>query len=147
MSFRVVNGKLYSTVDFTEYSGVGSKNKTGNVNKEENILNKDKSSFIKGESPFNKILDKQIKKSECFTISSHAEQRLTSRNINLDEDDMKKINEGINMADSKGAKQSLILYKDMALITSIKNRTVITAIDKNQTSGNIITNIDSVVMI
>ncbi len=60
---------------------------------------------------------------------------------------MKKINEGINMADSKGAKQSLILYKDMALITSIKNRTVITALDKNESQGNIITNIDSVVMI
>jgi len=60
---------------------------------------------------------------------------------------MKKINEGINMAEGKGAKQALILYKDMALITSIKNRTVITAIDKSQSETNIITNIDSVVMI
>jgi len=62
-------------------------------------------------------------------------------------EDMQKINEGINIADSKGAKQSLILYKDMALITSIKNRTVITAMDKSQCEGSIITNIDSVVMI
>ena len=51
------------------------------------------------------------------------------------------------MADKKGAKQALILYKDMALITSIKNRTVITAMDKNESKGKIITNIDSVVMI
>jgi len=51
------------------------------------------------------------------------------------------------MAEGKGAKQALILYKDMALITSIKNRTVITAIDKSQSETNIITNIDSVVMI
>ncbi|MGV8983664.1 TIGR02530 family flagellar biosynthesis protein [Clostridium sp.] len=140
MSYRVVNGKLYSTVDFTEYSGVELQNKNTKVNKEEDILNKDKSAF-------NKILDKQIKKEECFTISSHAAQRLNSRNINFDDADMKKINEGINMADSKGAKQSLILYKDMALITSIKNRTVITALDKNQSQASVVTNIDSVVMI
>jgi len=140
MSYRVVNGKLYSTVDFTEYSKVGLQNKNNKINKEDNFLNKEKDTF-------NKILEKQIKKEECFTISAHAAQRLSSRNINFDGDDMKKINEGINMADSKGAKQSLIMYKDMALITSIKNRTVITALDKNQSEGSIITNIDSVVMI
>jgi len=137
MSYRVVNGKLYSTTDFTEYSSLGLQNKSGKVN---NLIDKEKSNF-------NKILDKQIKKDECFTISSHAAQRLNSRNIDFDDDDMKKINEGINMAESKGAKQSLILYKDMALITSIKNRTVITAMDKNQSETSIITNIDSVVMI
>jgi flagellar operon protein len=133
MSYRVVNGKLYSTVDFTEYTDVSLQNKDKKVDKEKNT--------------FNKILDEQIKKEECFTISSHAAQRLNSRNIAFNDDDMKKINEGINMADSKGAKQSLILYKDMALITSIKNRTVITALDKNQGEGSVITNIDSVVII
>ncbi|MGH4140924.1 TIGR02530 family flagellar biosynthesis protein [Clostridium sp.] len=140
MSFRVVNGKLYSTVDFTEYSSVGLQNKNAKVSKEEDILNKDKSTF-------NKILDKQIKKEEYFTISAHAAQRLNSRNVKFDDADMEKINQGINMADSKGAKQALILYKDMALITSIKNRTVITAIDKNQSQASVVTNIDSVVMI
>jgi len=133
MSYRVVNGKLYSTEDFIEYTNVGLKNNNNKVSSEK--------------SAFNKILDKQLKKEECFTISSHAAQRLNSRNINFDDADMKKINEGINMADSKGAKQSLILYKDMALITSIKNRTVITAMDKNQSQTSVITNIDSVVMI
>jgi flagellar operon protein len=140
MSYRVVNGKLYSTSDFTEYSNVGLQNKNNKVSKEENLLSDGKNSF-------SKILDKHIKKEECFTISSHAAQRLNSRNIDFDDGDMKKINEGINMADSKGSKQSLILYKDMALVTSIKNRTVITAFHKNQSEGNIVTNIDSVVMI
>jgi flagellar operon protein len=140
MSYRVVNGKLYSTSDFTEYSNVDLQNKNGKVSKEDNLLSNEKNTF-------NKILDKHIKKEECFTISSHAAQRLNSRNIDFDDGDMKKINEGINMADSKGAKQSLILYKDMALVTSIKNRTVITAFHKNQSEGSIVTNIDSVVMI
>lgn len=133
MSYRVVNGKLYSTVDFREYSYESLQRKTNKVKKEESL--------------FNKILDKQIKKEDCFTISAHAAQRLNTRNIEFNDDDLQNINKGINMADSKGAKQSLIIYKDMALITSIKNRTVITALDKNQSEGNVITNIDSVVMI
>lgn len=140
MSYRVVNGKLYSTKDFAEYTYESLQNKNNIANKQDNLLNNEKNTF-------NRILDKQIKKEECFTISAHAAQRLNSRNIDFDDVDMKKINEGINMADSKGAKQSLILYKDMALLTSIKNRTVITAFDKTQSEGSIITNIDSVVMI
>ncbi|MBU3111787.1 TIGR02530 family flagellar biosynthesis protein [Clostridium lacusfryxellense] len=133
MSYRVINGKLYSNVDFTEYSAEGLKSKNVKANEDKNI--------------FSKILDKQIKNEESFTISSHAAQRLNSRNIDFNDDDLKKINEGINMANKKGVKQSLIMYKDMALITSIKNRTVITALDKNESQGKIITNIDSVVMI
>ena len=133
MSYRVINGKLYDTKDFSDYSYGNLQNNKVKANKEIN--------------DFKQVLDKQIKKEECFTISSHAAQRLNSRNIDFDDADMKKINQGINMAEEKGAKQSLILYKDMALITSIKNRTVITALDKNQSETSIITNIDSVVMI
>ncbi|MCB2297161.1 TIGR02530 family flagellar biosynthesis protein [Clostridium tagluense] len=133
MSYRVINGKLYDAKDFSDYS-------YGNVQGNKAKDNKEITDF-------KQVLDKQIKKEECFTISSHAAQRLNSRNIDFDDADMKKINQGINMAEDKGAKQSLILYKDMALITSIKNRTVITALDKNQSEMNIITNIDSVVMI
>ena len=131
MSYRVVNGKLYSTRDFSEYSYEGLQN--SKVNNEKDT--------------FSKILEKNIKAKECFTISAHAAQRLNSRNIDFDDSDMKKINEGINIADNKGAKQSLILYKDMALVTSIENRTVITAFHKNQSEASIVTNIDSVVMI
>jgi flagellar operon protein len=140
MSYRVINGKLYGAIDFAEHSVDSLQNKNKKVNKEENALKKE-------ESTFNQILQQHVKKQECFTISAHAAQRLNSRNIDYDDADMKKINQGINMADSKGSRQSLILYKDMALITSIKNRTVITAIEKNQSEGNIITNIDSVVII
>lgn len=60
---------------------------------------------------------------------------------------MKNINEGINRASEKGSKDSLIIYKDVALVTSIKNRTIITAVDKESSKGNIFTNIDSVVLL
>lgn len=133
MSYRVINGKLYDAKDFSDYS-------YGNLQKSKVKDNKEITDF-------KQVLDKQIKKEDSFTISAHAAQRLNSRNIALDDRDMKKINQGINMASDKGAKESLILYKDVILVTSIKNRTIITALDKNQSEGNVITNIDSVVLL
>jgi flagellar operon protein len=39
------------------------------------------------------------------------------------------------------------MMKDAALVVSIKNRTVVTAMDRNQMQGNVFTNIDSAVII
>ena len=72
---------------------------------------------------------------------------LKQRNINFNEADMKNISEGINKAEEKGCRESLILYKDTALVTSIKNRTIITALDKDSSKGNVFTNLDSVIML
>jgi len=40
-----------------------------------------------------------------------------------------------------------MLYKDVALVASIENRTVITAVEKERAVDNVFTNIDSVVML
>lgn len=129
MGYRVINGKLHLIEDFKPY-GKSEKRET-------------KSS----EASFKDILDIQINKEKSFVISKHAVERLQERNINFNEADMMNINQGINKAQEKGSKESLILYKDTALITSIKNRTIITAVDKDDTKGNVFTNIDSVVIL
>lgn len=129
MGYRVLNGKLYPIGNFPESSK--SKVKV-NSNKE---------------NTFKDILKAEIDRKYNFTISNHAAQRLSDRNINFNEADMKNINEGINRASEKGSKDSLIIYKDVALVTSIKNRTIITAVDKESSKGNVFTNIDSVVLL
>jgi flagellar operon protein len=128
MSYRVINGKLYSVEDFTQ-----------------NNLNARKTSEVKG--CFDQLLKNELKKQDSFVLSNHAAERLRDRNIMLNESDMNKINDGINKASEKGAKESLILYKDLVLIASIKNRTIITAVDKGSSKDNVFTNIDSVVLI
>ena len=40
-----------------------------------------------------------------------------------------------------------MLMDELAFIISVKNNTVITAMDKNETEGNIFTNIDGAVII
>jgi flagellar operon protein len=130
MAYRVINGVLYKT------DVIAPARKDSN-----------KIEPRQGKDNFTSILKETIKKESSFVISNHAAERLKDRNISLNESDMNKINEGINKADEKGAKESLILYKDLVLVASVKNRTIITAVDKDSSKGNVFTNIDSVVLL
>lgn len=132
MGYRVINGRLYPIGDFP--------NSAANTSRHSEIGSKTTKSF-------EEVLKNQIDKKDSFVISNHAAERLRNRNISFNEVDMKNINEGINKAEGKGAQDCLILYKDVALVTSIKNRTVITAVDKESSKGNLFTNIDSVILL
>ncbi len=80
-------------------------------------------------------------------FSAHAQQRLQSRNIDLSQDDLAKMNAMADKAAAKGAKQSLFMMRDTAMVVSITNRTVITAVDQQSMKDNVFTNIDSAAVI
>jgi flagellar operon protein len=80
-------------------------------------------------------------------FSAHATQRLRERQISFDPETMSRMNEAINKADAKGVQDTLILTDKAALIVSVPNRTVVTAMDKNNLNGNVFTNIDGAVII
>jgi len=75
-------------------------------------------------------------------ISNHAQKRMEERDIQLNRSDLTTIEGAVEELNQKGSKNSLIIYKDMALIASIDNRTIITAMNANEMET--ITNIDSV---
>jgi flagellar operon protein len=85
--------------------------------------------------------------SETLRFSAHAMQRLQSRNISLTSDDVSKMNAMADKAAAKGAKNSLFIVRDVAMVVSIKNRTVITAVDPDSMKDNVFTNIDSAAII
>lgn len=80
-------------------------------------------------------------------FSAHASQRLKERNIALDPATLSKVNDAIDKCDAKGVEDTLVLAGDAALIVSVKNRTVVTAMDKTQLKGNVFTNIDGAVIV
>ena len=55
-------------------------------------------------------------------VSAHAQTRLESRDLKLDADAWERVMQGVDRAAKKGAKESLVLVDDVALIVSIKNR-------------------------
>jgi flagellar operon protein len=103
---------------------------------------------IKGEfdQAFDRALDLEQVRSP-LKFSSHATQRLNERKISMDPVVMAKLNEAVDKAAAKGIEDTLVLTNDAALIVSVKNRTVITAMDRNSLSGNVFTNIDGAVVI
>lgn len=97
-------------------------------------------------SNFSLILEQQLNHKKAVKISAHAQKRLVECNISLNNESMRKIKKAIDLAESKGAKDSLLIYGDIAMIANIKNRTIITAIDGSE-DNKVFTNIDSAVFV
>lgn len=128
MGYRMINGKAYPVGEVFRPQSVSVPTKNQSTNKD-----------------FKEILNSAIDERRGFKVSKHAEERLKSSNFS--ENDMKNIGKGFEIAEDKGSKNSVMLYKDVALVTSIENKTVITAVNKDRAEENIFTNIDSVVIL
>ena len=81
------------------------------------------------------------------TFSKHANERLESRNINLSDEQITRLNKGILQAKEKSINESLVMMDNIAFIVNIKNNTVITAIEQEEKDSNVFTNIDGAVII
>jgi len=97
--------------------------------------------------PFEALLQNTVESGAGLKFSAHAKERLSLRNINLTAEDLAKMNEAVNKAASKGARQSLLVMDSQAFIVSVPNRTVITALDGGSMKENVFTNIDSAVIV
>ena len=84
---------------------------------------------------------------EDLKVSGHAQGRLASRGIEMDSAAWDRVKGGVDRAAAKGARESLVLMDDVALVVSVKNRTVITAVDRGSLKDNVFTNIDSAVIV
>lgn len=93
---------------------------------------------------FKTLFEQEI---DRLKFSAHAQTRLNSRDIALTQEDMEKLESAVAKAEAKGAKESLVLMRDMAFIVSIRNKTVITAVHNDQLKDNVFTNIDSAVIV
>lgn len=97
-------------------------------------------------SPFAQVLDQKLP-SQGIKFSQHAQDRLNARNITFSATDLANLEGAVTSVAQKGGKDSLVMMGDSALVVSIKNRTVVTAMDRTQMKGNVFTNIDSAVII
>lgn len=88
---------------------------------------------------------KTVESESKVTFSNHAQKRLDQHGISLDEKDLSNLEEAVQTLADKGSKQSLILYDDLALIASIKNKKVITALKSHEMHE--VTNIDSAIQV
>ncbi len=79
-------------------------------------------------------------------FSGHALDRIERRGIEFDPAQMARLEDAVAKAAAKGSRDSLVLIDELALVVSVRNRTVITAVDAASRKENVFTNIDSVVI-
>lgn len=96
---------------------------------------------------FQKALRQELERSQGLKFSAHAEKRLKERNIVLAGEDLAKIDNAVRQAEAKGSRESLIIYGDLALVASVRNKTVVTAMDGKSIREHVFTNIDSAVIV
>jgi flagellar operon protein len=96
---------------------------------------------------FGEILSAEYERSRGLKISAHAERRLQERNVVLDPEDMRKIEGAVHRAAAKGSRESLVIFGDLAMVASVRNRTIITAIQGKDMDDHVFTNIDSAVIV
>ena len=99
------------------------------------------------EGSFAEALRAKIEEKHGVEFSKHAIQRLEERSIDLSEGDtLDRLNKGVEIAADKGSSETLVLVDTTAFVVSVKNNKVITTMSNKDLTGNIITNIDSTVI-
>ncbi|MGD6816163.1 TIGR02530 family flagellar biosynthesis protein [Metabacillus sp. 113a] len=90
---------------------------------------------------FQSLLEQKI------TISKHAQLRLEERSITMPDETWMKMKEKMEDAKQKGINDALILSKEAAFIVSVKNSTVITAMNRKEAVSQIFTNINGTIIL
>ena len=96
---------------------------------------------------FKSILTEMLRKNSEVNFSKHAVKRAIDHNIELNDENLSRLNEGVKMASEKNLEEPLILVGNTAFLVNIPNNTVITAVDSSDMKGNVFTNIDGTVII
>jgi flagellar operon protein len=84
--------------------------------------------------------------SQPVQFSKHAAQRLERRGLEVDPATRARLQDGVDRAAGKGSRDAVVLVDDKAFVVSVANRTVITAVGRDQMKDHVFTNIDSAVI-
>jgi flagellar operon protein len=95
---------------------------------------------------FSDHLQNAIKKTGKLDISRHASERLQQRGIQITAERWNQVESKIAEAKGMGVAESLVLLPEAALIVSVRNNTVITAMERKEANSQIFTNIDGTIL-
>lgn len=96
---------------------------------------------------FSRILQDKLEQGNSVKFSAHALRRIEERQLPLNDGTLDRLNQGFRQLDAKGSVNSLIMLDETAFIVSVKNKTVVTAVENNGPSNTVFTNIDSVAIV
>ena len=95
---------------------------------------------------FADVLRSHTEQPQPLQFSKHALQRVERRGIELEGQTLERLQAGVDRAAAKGSRDSVVFVDGTAFVVSVKNRTVITAVDTEHMREHVFTNIDSAVI-
>lgn len=98
------------------------------------------------EVSFKQVLQQQLS-TDTIKFSNHCQKRLEQNNIQLDQLQLTKLNQAVDKAAGKGARESCVIMEDKVFIVNVPSRTVKTVVESQRMKDNVFTNIDSAVIV
>lgn len=96
---------------------------------------------------FAQILERANKSQSELRFSAHALERMEQRGIEITPAELEQIQNAVKAAADKGARSSLVLLDERAFVVSVANNVVITAMEGESMKDQMITDIDSAVIL
>ena len=96
---------------------------------------------------FADLLQQEAQKAQSVQFSKHAALRVQERGIEMTDTLLSDLNQAVQKAQAKGAKDVVVIGKSGAFIVNVPNNVVITTMSGAEMKDNIFTNIDSAVLI
>jgi flagellar operon protein len=81
-----------------------------------------------------------------LTFSKHLNERINRRNLDMSPEKLVRLSEAVDRASDKGARDSVVLLDNLALLVNVPSRTVVTAMETEKMKHGVFTNIDAVVV-
>lgn len=99
-----------------------------------------------GTMPFLAVLQQKLEAGSNTSFSKHAVSRVAQRQIDVSEQNLERLSQGVQLAQSKGLRDALILIDQNAYIVNTAAGKVIT-VDGEAGQGSVFTNIDGTVIV
>lgn len=93
---------------------------------------------------FAQVLQEELSAPAAVRFSRHAAERMQRRGIQITPAELAKLGRAVQIAEAKGAKDSLVVSGPLSYVVHVPSKTVVTALYGEQ---QVFTNIDSAVVL
>lgn len=95
---------------------------------------------------FGDVLKGQLERDNALNFSRHAVKRLDERGVAIDNQLLNNLEQAVEEARSKGARDVAVIGSQGVFIVNVPNNVVVTTITQEDMKNRIFTNIDSAVL-
>lgn len=143
MGLNYINRNVGSQTLNRTAASAGTALEKGNVEKPMTKIGADFETLLKEQLDKNSGIDKN----GGLQFSKHAKERVAQRGIELTPKLMADLNNAVDKASKKGAKDIVVFDMLNAFIVNVPNKTVVTTMSGNEMRDNVFTNIDAAVIL